>query len=205
MLLCFSLCLFFGSCHCALVEEPASILSAHKFEYLYTLMRSPWASSSPGWTAPAFSVSSHGRGVAVHLILFMVLRWTLSCSSVPLLLGSSVLQVCLHQGWAESCEITSQMQFCMLEMESKHHLIAADDVNCLNFVLWNSFVDVTVLGSWPQEFPSKVLYGTFCICSGWKSSCSFVAWLLRKGAESVYLWFLKSFRALLKSHSACLG
>lgn len=48
----------------------------------------------------------------------------------------------------------------MLEMESKHHLIAADDLNCFHFILWNSFVDVTVLGSWPQKLPSKVLYGT---------------------------------------------
>lgn len=159
---CVSVCACFLDLVTGHQWEPASILSAHTFDYFYTLMRSPWASSSPGWTALASPVSCHGWGVAVPLIPFMVLQWTLSCSSVPLLLGSLLLQVCLHQGWAESWEITGQMQLYMLEMESKHHLIAADDVNWLHFILWISSVGVSVLGSWPQEFPSKVLYGT-CI------------------------------------------
>ena len=35
------------------------------FRYLCTLIRSPWAFSSPGWTVPALSASPHRRGAPV--------------------------------------------------------------------------------------------------------------------------------------------
>lgn len=40
------------------------------FRYLWTLMRTPWASSSPSWTVPSLPASPHVRGAADPLSLW---------------------------------------------------------------------------------------------------------------------------------------
>ena len=64
---------------------------------------------------------------------------------------------------------------------------------CFNFIVWNSFLNVTILGSYQQEFTSKVLYGacTAFVVTGNPLVPLSVAWLVvpvTKGSRKSVCW-----------------
>ena len=71
--------------------------------HLHTLIRYPWAFSSLGWTLITFlSLSSYER-YSSPLIIFVILRWTCSTTSMPLLYWGAQHSTpgVSHQGWVE--------------------------------------------------------------------------------------------------------
>ena len=66
-LLCFSLWPWPLVLSLSTTEKSLAPSSLHPpLRYLYTLVRSPWAFSSPGWTVPALSAFPHSGDAPVH-------------------------------------------------------------------------------------------------------------------------------------------
>ena len=73
-ILCSSLCPLLLVLALSTTEKSLAPSSSHlPFRNLYTLMRSPWTFSSPGWRVPAFSTSPYRRGAPVPLLSWW--RW----------------------------------------------------------------------------------------------------------------------------------
>lgn len=73
-----SLCLSLSGLALGAIDLSLAHSSLHSsFRYLYVLIRSPWASSSWGWTVPAPSASPQRKGTGPFIIL-VTLCWTFS-------------------------------------------------------------------------------------------------------------------------------